>query len=94
MSPEEMATIAKLCDMLRSKGVAIFEGAGVKIEFGALESDVIDAHPGKTADVDMCRCGHPLYAHMNGGCIEGCEPEKCIDPETLKKAEAEDAHGD
>jgi hypothetical protein len=29
------------------------------------------------ADAELCKCKHPLHAHMNGLCIHGCHVETC-----------------
>jgi hypothetical protein len=90
VTPEELAMLGKICDVLHSKRVTRFSGAGIEIELSL--ADDFEANSKATevpVNPDICRCGHPLYAHMNGGCIEGCEPDKCLSEEELKKASAE-----
>lgn len=86
MTSEEIATIGRICDLLRAKGITAFEGGGIKLQFGSVEAPVDSGPEAKPDDPEVCRCGHPMYAHTNGGCLEGCELEQCVDP---KKAEAD-----
>lgn len=81
MTPEEIATISKLADMLKAKGVRVFRGAGIELEFEAPAAPNVEPDA-PTADPDMCRCGHANHAHMNGLCVHGCEAEKCIPEDT------------
>jgi hypothetical protein len=31
----------------------------------------------KGNDPDICACKHPMHAHMNGYCVEGCDAKLC-----------------
>lgn len=77
--------VSDLADMLRAKGVTNFEGGGIKLEFGA----PVDTTPHKEAapavDLDLCKCGHASYQHVNGLCIVGCTVETCAGPEQNAK---------
>lgn len=78
-------SIASMLDMLRSKGVYKFKSTaldGFEVEFHAPTDDTKPAPV--AADPDLCRCGHPLFAHAAGGmCLIGCNAEKCVDADTI-----------
>ncbi len=75
--------LARLCDVLRAKGVRVFTNSsgGIHLEFGPPTEDSKPAAAGP--DPDVCRCGHPNYAHTNGACLSGCNPENCVEPDTV-----------
>lgn len=75
MTTEEIETIGKLADMCRAKGVRVLDVPGsIRME---LEQTQAPTSPKPSSEPDICRCSHPVHAHMNGLCIHGCEPEKC-----------------
>ena len=89
-----LAELSALLDLLRSWGVTQYEGPFiedpaspaqclVKLTLGPLDApakpDEKDDSP--ITDVETCRCGHALYAHINGLCGEGCDVTLCAPPE-------------
>lgn len=75
MTDAEIEVVGRLADMLRAKGVKSIDVGGCKME---LEPSQPKAEPSTSqADPDICKCGCPEYAHVNGLCINGCEPSKC-----------------
>ena len=87
-----LTELSALLDLLRAKGVTRFEGAlvlpedpttRIVVDFGPLDApakpDEKDDSP--ITDVETCRCGHALYAHINGLCGEGCDVTLCAPPE-------------
>lgn len=81
MTDEEIETIGRLADMCRRHGVKSIDVGGCKMEL--LPKEDTSAPAAKATDSELCRCGHPMYAHMNGLCTVsgGCDPSKCIDEE-------------
>jgi len=77
MTEAEIETIGKLADMCRSKGVRSIDVGGCKLELEPLPAKAEPSAP--SSDPDMCKCGHPEFAHNNGLCIHACEPEKCVE---------------
>lgn len=81
----DLVPLSKFLDLLRAKGVKVFEGAPwsgaifVKVELGSIEPEEMKSGP--TVDPEACRCGHPHFAHVNGLCTAGCEIEQCAPPE-------------
>lgn len=71
---------AKL-DMLKAKGVQKYVDQEFTVEFSAPADDTKPAPV--AADPDLCRCGHPLFAHAAGLCLIGCNAEKCVDADTI-----------
>ena len=81
-----LSELSALLDLLKSKGVATYEGPGtaqrdgshhhIRVRFApvAPPEEKPDA---KTADPDMCSCGHSMTLHQGSACLEGCEEEKC-----------------
>lgn len=85
-------TLSQLLDLLRLKGVLTYEGpttdgtdSVVKVTLGLSVDNIEDAKPGTVLAPDACRCGHPMFAHMNGACIQGCTLEQCAPPATAKE---------
>lgn len=77
-------TLPELLDLLKAKGVTqysgMLDGKPVSVSIGLAE-----AKPGAGAkslqfltEPENCGCGHPAYNHNNTGCLEGCDPSKCI----------------
>lgn len=73
-------TIDKL-RVLRDLGVKSYAQGEFSVEF--FERPPPPAAPvpalgkGQIA-ADMCSCGHPLYAHVNGACtMAACTPKQC-----------------
>ncbi len=67
-------------EALRRHGVKSFgqTPSGFTVEFWPTEApDVIREGDSKLAGPDLCRCGHPEHAHVNGYCVEGCNVEAC-----------------
>lgn len=66
--------------MLRRQGVKSYNDApdgGFHVEFFPPEDKSMPESKDKKNETDVCQCGHPEHAHMNGFCVEGCFPEKC-----------------
>jgi hypothetical protein len=68
--------------MLKRQGVKSYTdtpGGGFAVEFFADEPPTMPGESKKLADeADLCACGHPEFAHMNGYCTElGCTPDRC-----------------
>lgn len=68
---------------LRRHGVKFFtqhgDTGGFTVEFwpaAAEKMPELDKNAAKN-DPDVCKCGHPQHAHMNGYCVEGCAPTVC-----------------
>lgn len=81
-----MSDLFTFIDQLRARGVRTFkgklDGEVVEIELGA--APVVDAPQGPAGkDETVCNCKCPVYAHTNGLCLAGCEPEACNGPEAL-----------
>mgnify|MGYP001557757233 FL=1 len=77
MTEAEISTIGKLADMCRAKGVRVLDVPGsIHLELEQVHAPM-STKP--AVDPDVCRCGHPEHAHMNGLCIHACEPEKCVE---------------
>jgi hypothetical protein len=65
-------------DMLRARGVSKYTdiaGGGFVVEFFPSLPDV-KAEPAAEL-TEKCACGHALYEHNAGLCIQGCDPIKC-----------------
>lgn len=80
MTDAEIATIGKLADMCRSKGIRILVNDGFRIELGPVMDETSTAKAGP--DPEVCRCGHQMHRHMNALCVDGCDPDKCAGPES------------
>lgn len=80
MTDAEIATIEKCIVLLRRYGVKSMDCGGLKLEMGP---PIDDSAPAKSpaVDIEQCRCGHGEHQHMNGLCVMGCEPEKCLRPD-------------
>ncbi len=84
MTDEEIATIGRVADMCRAKGIKLLDiPNNIKME---LDPTPAKDTPGPTTDPDMCSCGHPEYAHTNGLCVTGCDPDKCNPPARFNDA--------
>lgn len=83
----DLASIAALVDLLRSKGVRTFHGAisGVPVilELGPPLEPISNASSAPPEpELDLCNCKCPRYAHVNGLCLlRGCDPESCAGPD-------------
>lgn len=75
MAQQELP-LAKLLDLLVSKGVRVYRNDGMHIEFSAPEAEEPKAAAGE-GPPETCKCGHAVYEHQNGLCLH-CDPEKCI----------------
>ncbi len=85
MTDAEIATIGKLADLCRSKGIRLIDLPGsVRLELDEVwrpsGEKMSIAQALKAPEADECKCGHPLHAHMGGLCVLGCEVEKCEPP--------------
>lgn len=83
-SLSEHSALLSLVDALRGKGVRVFrgdfEGKPLELELGP--ALIPDAPNGPAEpDAGLCNCKCPVYAHTNGLCLAGCEPEACAGPE-------------
>jgi hypothetical protein len=94
MPDPQLARLAEILDLLRSKGVRIYRGAvgldsegrteQAEIEFEPTVIDHPDAKP--APDPDRCACGHMAHEHGDGGlCLHGCDPSSCSPPEEAPK---------
>lgn len=73
-----LAELESLCVVLRAQGVRVYQAGDVRLELephGTPEPTKTEAQ-----DPDVCRCGHPTYAHVNGLCTMGCDVELCAPP--------------
>lgn len=81
MTPDEIITLGAICDMLRSKGVVCFDGAGIKLQFAPLVGDGKAVDPiadlSKALAPELCACGCPEFVHGPGGCLRGCADSRC-----------------
>jgi hypothetical protein len=60
--------------------------SGFTVEFfpaGPAPMPELDRKAAAANDPDVCKCGHPQHAHMNGFCVEGCDAKVC-EPEKTK----------
>lgn len=83
-----MATLPDLDSLLttlRAKGVKSYRADDDRIElefFPAVEVVAAERPGPSVPPADICRCGHPEHAHMNGLCVVGgCDPSQCAPPE-------------
>lgn len=78
MTDAEIQTISKLCDALRARGVRRCEIPGsICVEFMPSADEMQPPKP--EIAKPWCKCGHEEYQHMNGMCVTGCAPERCLD---------------
>lgn len=74
------AELAADLDTLKARGVKSFEqlpGGFFKVEFFTPAPAAMPEADKTQADPDVCKCGHPQHAHMNGYCVEGCDAKVC-----------------
>ncbi len=66
-------------EALRRHGVKRFAQtpSGFDVEFFAPVPVEMPKSDTKVQDPDICKCGHPQHAHMNGYCVEGCDATVC-----------------
>lgn len=88
----DLSALGALCDVLRSKGVRLYQAHGVLgsgIDDLRLELEPVAPGPPDAAkpeaDPDVCRCLHPHFAHVNGLCTMGCDVEACAPPAEAPK---------
>lgn len=77
-----LADLEASLSMLRRQGVKAYTdiaGGGFTVEFFPAEPAPSPAEKPKGNEPDMCACGHPEHAHVNGYCVEGCEAAACKD---------------
>jgi hypothetical protein len=70
--------LAEKLAMLRNHGVAKFHETpdGIAVEF--FPAYAAPEKPKPTNDPETCPCKHHLHiAHVNGLCVEGCDPAQC-----------------
>ena len=86
MMDRDFEAVARLADVLRSKGVKVFKVGGLEMELHPSVESVSEPMPQQPPvpkeDADTCKCGHAHYAHQSGLCIHGCAVEKCVPEET------------
>ena len=81
MTDAEIAIIGRLADMCRTKGIRMLDiPNSVHLELES-QAAALASQAGPAADPDLCRCGHPEHAHMNGLCIHACDVGRCSQPE-------------
>lgn len=73
MTPAELDALMVLC---RKHGVSEIELEGAALKFFPPEMPDEPQKAPKRSD-EMCECGHAVYEHGDGGCLRGCDPEKC-----------------
>lgn len=71
----EIEIVGRLADMLRAKGVKSIDVGGCRMELEPIQAKAEPSKP--QVDHDLCDCKCPEYAHVNGLCVNGCEPSKC-----------------
>lgn len=81
MKPTEIDFIGQVADLCRKKGIRKIDVHGLwAFELGPQESELkSDSKP--LVDSEVCNCHHPMHAHNNGLCLQGCGPEQCMGPE-------------
>lgn len=71
----------KTLGLLRAQGVQRYRdvpGEGFEVTFFAsTQAPEPEQKQPAQVDADMCPCGHPIFAHVNDLCAEGCGPEQC-----------------
>ncbi len=83
-----LTELSALLDLLKAKGVSRARlepwayPPGKEFPFGVIDitfaPDVVELPDDeKSAEQDMCRCGHPLAEHQGGLCMHACDEEKC-----------------
>lgn len=85
MTPEALDGVLS---MLRRQGVSHFRdvpGEGFDVTFFPAQpaSEPEQKPAAAVVDIELCKCGHPVHAHVNGLCIHSCDVEKCA-PEEQK----------
>jgi hypothetical protein len=74
-------------DQLRGKGIRSFKGpfeeGVIELELGPALIPDPPASPTNAPDASLCNCKCPVYAHTNGLCLAGCEPEACAGSEAV-----------
>lgn len=84
MKIEEVEVIDKLAAVCRARGVRVVDIPGsIRLEFAEPDSGAKQplVQTLKGVEPTNCKCGHPEHAHMNGGCILGCDPSECTPQE-------------
>lgn len=81
MTLDEIKTLGRLADELRSKGVLEFSakdpatGDVLMLKLAPVMPE-LKSEPVSKLD-EKCACGHKSYEHNAGLCILGCDPTKC-----------------
>lgn len=72
-------TFGELVKTMRRQGVRLVECEGLRIEMQPRRPRVGKAvEQGPWGASELCRCGHPLEAHNEHGCLmHPCPPEVC-----------------
>lgn len=86
MSPEAATLLAEnFAGILRRSGAREGElrfgekETFLRVVFGAPEPTPTDAKSLMTSMAEeTCKCGHGHHMHVNGLCVAGCEPTKCL----------------
>lgn len=73
-----LSELEALCVVLRAQGVRVYQSGDVRLELEPHGTP--EPTKPETQDPDVCRCGHPTYAHVNGLCTMGCDVELCAPP--------------
>jgi hypothetical protein len=85
-----LTELSALLDLLKTKGVTRYSGPlstekmsqpQVVIHFAPVEPQLPKDEKSKPNELEVCRCGCPLFVHTNGLCGNGCEVEQCAPPE-------------
>lgn len=89
MTDKELVELENLFGVLRRARVKSFEsleamtGNKFSVEFLPEAPDTQPKPFDLSPDVELCDCGHPMHAHVNGLCIHGCNDE-CLPKETTQ----------
>lgn len=75
MTPDQALTFL---DEMKRRGVRTFKFGELEAEFAPAEAPPMKESKA-VAELDNCKCGHALHAHNGGLCLQGCEPDKCME---------------
>jgi len=83
-----LTELSALLDLLKAKGVTQYagpygatDGASISVHLTPAEPQLPKDEKSKPNELEVCRCGCPLFVHTNGLCGNGCEVEQCAPPE-------------
>lgn len=82
-----LTELSALLDLLKAKGVTHYAGpcdatsGPVSVHLAPAEPKLPKDEKSTPSELEVCRCGCPLFVHTNGLCGKGCEVEACAPPE-------------